>query len=224
MMTLPLLTKTGLIASLVAMTVSSMAAPSLAQTAAPNAQAPAPQAQSAAQAAPRGTYDANGYYYDPCQRSTVKRTTGGSLLGAVLGAATGAAIAGKHNKTEGAVLGGLLGAGVGAVAGNSSAACDSPNRPAPIRSYGSGYGTVPDRSVTIYESRTYYPKHRGHGYDQGRIWDRDEDYGYDRRIEQRPANDGCTLAESPIYLPDGRVQSRFVRVCPDAYGNYQVVN
>ena len=224
MMTLPLLTKTGLISSLLAMTVSGMAAPSLAQTAAPAAQAPAPLAQAAAPAAPRGTYDANGYYYDPCQRSTVKRTTGGGLLGAVLGAATGAAIAGKHNKTEGAVLGGLLGAGVGAVAGNSSAACDSPNRPAPVRSYGSGYGNGPDRSVTIYESRTYYPKHRSHGYDQGRAWDRDGDYGYDRRIEQRSANDGCTLAESPIYLPDGRVQSRFVRVCPDAYGNYQVVN
>jgi hypothetical protein len=93
-----------------------------------------------------------------------------------------------------------------------------------VRNYGSGYGNDPDRSVTIYESRTYYPKHRGHGYDQGRAWDRDGDYGYDRRIEQRSANDGCTLAESPIYLPDGRVQSRFVRVCPDAYGNYQVVN
>ena len=210
-MTLPLLTKTGLIASLAAMTVSGMAAPSLAQT-----------------AAPRGTYDANGYYYDPCQRSTVSRTTGGSLLGAVLGAATGAAIAGKRNKTEGAVLGGLLGAGVGAAAGNSSAACDSPNRPAPVRTYGSGYGSGygngPDRSVTIYESRTYYPKGRGHGYERDRNWDRDRDYSHDRRGDERAANNGCTLAESPIYLPDGRVQSRFVRVCPDAYGNYQVVN
>jgi len=219
MMTLPLLTKTGLISSLLAMTVSAIAIPSQAQTA-----LTAAQAEAKASAALRGAYDANGYYYDPCQRSTVSRTTGGSLLGAVLGAATGAAIAGKRNKTEGAVLGGLLGAGVGAVAGNSSAACDSPSRPAPVRNYGSGYGNGSDRSVTIYESRTYYPKHRGHGYDQGRSWDRDGDYGYDRRGDQRAANDGCTLAESPIYLPDGRVQSRFVRVCPDAYGNYQVVN
>ena len=218
-MTLPLLTKTGLIASLVAMTVSAIAVPSQAQTA-----LTATQAEAAASAALRGTHDANGYYYDPCQRSTVNRTTGGGLLGAVLGAATGAAIAGKRNKTEGAVLGGVLGAAIGASAGNSSAACGSPNRPAPVRNYGSGYGNGPDRSVTIYESRTYYPKHRGHGYDQGRAWDRDGDYSYDRRIEQRSANDGCTLAESPIYLPDGRVQSRFVRVCPDAYGNYQVVN
>ena len=219
MMTLPLLTKTGLIASLVATTVSAIAVPSQAQTA-----LTATQAEAAASAALRGTHDANGYYYDPCQRSTVNRTTGGGLLGAVLGAATGAAIAGKRNKTEGAVLGGVLGAAIGASAGNSSAACGSPNRPAPVRNYGSGYGNGPDRSVTIYESRTYYPKHRGHGHDQGRAWDRDGDYSYDRRIEQRSANDGCTLAESPIYLPDGRVQSRFVRVCPDAYGNYQVVN
>jgi hypothetical protein len=35
---------------------------------------------------------------------------------------------------------------------------------------------------------------------------------------------GCTLAESPIYLPDGRTQKRFVRVCPDASGRYQVVD
>jgi hypothetical protein len=35
---------------------------------------------------------------------------------------------------------------------------------------------------------------------------------------------GCTLAESPIYLPDGRVQKRFVRVCPDGNGKYQVVD
>ncbi len=33
------------------------------------------------------------------------------------------------------------------------------------------------------------------------------------------AADGCTLAESPIYLPDGRTQKRFVRVCPDTNGN-----
>ncbi|HQP19667.1 MAG TPA: hypothetical protein PLG07_05060, partial [Phenylobacterium sp.] len=32
------------------------------------------------------------------------------------------------------------------------------------------------------------------------------------------------LAESPIYLPDGRVQKRFVRVCPDSNGRYQVVD
>jgi hypothetical protein len=32
------------------------------------------------------------------------------------------------------------------------------------------------------------------------------------------------LAESPIYLPDGRIQKRFVRVCQDSSGRYQVVD
>ena len=43
-------------------------------------------------------------------------------------------------------------------------------------------------------------------------------------VERPAATDGCTLAESPIYLPDGRTQKRFVRVCPDANGNFQVVD
>ncbi|PTS81843.1 hypothetical protein DBR21_17965, partial [Caulobacter sp. HMWF009] len=45
-----------------------------------------------------------------------------------------------------------------------------------------------------------------------------------RVTERGPDTNGCTLAESPIYLPDGRVQKRFVRVCPDAAGRYQVVD
>ena len=35
---------------------------------------------------------------------------------------------------------------------------------------------------------------------------------------------GCTVAESPIYMPDGRVQTRFVRVCRDSSGRYAVVD
>jgi hypothetical protein len=36
--------------------------------------------------------------------------------------------------------------------------------------------------------------------------------------------DGCTLAESPVYLPDGRIDRRYVRVCPDRHGRYRVVD
>jgi hypothetical protein len=42
--------------------------------------------------------------------------------------------------------------------------------------------------------------------------------------DSRTDANGCTLAESPIYLPDGRTQKRFVRVCPDSSGRYQVVD
>ena len=169
--------------------------------------------------------DANGYYYDPCQRSTVNRTTGGGLLGAALGAVVGSSIAGKNNKTEGAVLGGVLGAAVGAKAGNTSAAC-APSRPQTRvygqtygQAYGSGYGTDDDGyepyDWPVYQAPARFPHHQEHGYQSGRP--------YSRSIAERPAGDGCTLAESPIYLPDGRIQKRFVRVCPDASGRYQVV-
>jgi hypothetical protein len=177
--------------------------------------------------------DANGYYYDPCQRSTVNRTTGGGLLGAALGAVVGSSIAGKHNKTEGAVLGGVLGAAVGAKAGNTSAACtqsrtqtrtygqtygqtySQPN----VQTYGYGYGDDEDEyeayEAPVYQAPARFPHHEEYGYQAGRP--------YSRSIAERPAGDGCTLAESPIYLPDGRIQKRFVRVCPDASGRYQVV-
>ena len=36
--------------------------------------------------------------------------------------------------------------------------------------------------------------------------------------------DGCTLAESPVYMPDGRIDRRVVRVCPDRRGRYHVVD
>ena len=72
-------------------------------------------------------------------------------------------------------------------------------------------------------------------YRDSRYGDRDRDYdrrdGYTYESERsysvtdgRADANGCTLAESPIYLPDGRTQKRFVRVCPDASGRYQVVD
>jgi hypothetical protein len=44
-------------------------------------------------------------------------------------------------------------------------------------------------------------------------------------VVERPAAsaEDCTLAESPIYMPDGRTQKRFVRVCRDSSGRYQTV-
>ena len=42
--------------------------------------------------------------------------------------------------------------------------------------------------------------------------------------DRGPDAEGCTLAESPIYMPDGRTQTRFVRVCRDASGKYAVVD
>lgn len=169
--------------------------------------------------------DANGSYYDPCQRSTVNRTTGGSLLGAAIGAAIGAGIAGKNNKTEGAVLGGVLGAVTGGNVGNSSAACEQTKtytRQADNRYYGNR-GRVEVYSTEIYRDYTPYPRHRDRDWNRDRHHHDHDGWDIDRDVAERSVKDRCTLAESPIYMPNGRIQKRFVRVCPDNRGRYQVV-
>ena len=173
-----------------------------------------------AQAYGSGAYDRQGYYYDPCQRSTTQRGTGGGLAGAGIGAAIGSGVAAKGARTEGAVLGGLLGAVIGANIGKNSAACRSGQAPPPPppRAYNDGYDDdyrpVPyDQARRDAERDSYYE----------RSYERHDGYRVNDRGGQADVN-GCTLAESPIYLPDGRVQKRFVRVCPDANGKFQVVD
>jgi hypothetical protein len=166
-----------------------------------------------------GAYDNNGYYYDPCRRSTTQRGTGGGLAGAGIGAAIGGSVSGNGAKTEGAVLGGLLGAVIGSNIGKNSAACSPGATPPP---------PPPSNAYNTYDDDRYSDRFDSRYEDTRRDADRDayrrDSYSY--RVEQRSSTDvnGCTLAESPIYLPDGRVQKRFVRVCPDAQGRYQVVD
>ena len=166
-----------------------------------------------------GAYDRQGYYYDPCQRSTTQRGTGGGLAGAGLGAAIGSGVAARGAKTEGAVLGGLLGAVIGSSIGKKSAACAPGRAPPPHTAYNGVYEEKGYRSSAYEDARreasrdTYYE----------RSYERHEGYRVDNRAQQADVN-GCTLAESPIYLPDGRVQKRFVRVCADSNGKYQVVD
>ena len=56
-----------------------------------------------------------------------------------------------------------------------------------------------------------------------------DDYAYGRDglaytvTDAPPSPDGCALAESSIYMPDGQVQKRFIRVCRDHTGRYQEV-
>lgn len=172
-------------------------------------------AQAYGQSSYRGAYDNNGYYYDPCRRSTTQRGTGGGLAGAGLGAVIGGSVSGNGAKTEGAVLGGLLGAVIGSSIGKNSAAC-SPAAPPPPPSnayngYDDGYDARPYGNARYEDTRR----------DAERDAYRSDSY----RVNQGSADvNGCTLAESPIYLPDGRVQKRFVRVCPDAQGRFQVVD
>lgn len=178
----------------------------------------------AAQAQPYGQY---GYYgngggsYDPCRREANGRGIAGALIGGGMGAVIGSQVSANHHRSDGSLLGGALGALIGAGVGNSSAACRN--------GYAPNYAPPPPPPPpAAYNSYGYDD---GYRY-QGR-YDRDDDgdawaYGHHgerfRIAQGRVGADGCTLAESPIYLPDGRVQKRFVRVCMDSDGRYQVVD
>jgi hypothetical protein len=162
----------------------------------------------AAQAQPYGQYGYNGPGgYDPCQREA----SGGGI-----GAVVGSQVAANHHRSDGSLVGGVLGALVGANVGHSSAACRQgyaappppPPPPPPV-----AYYDEPPPPPLVYEGR-----YEGRGWAYGHGGER-----Y-RIAEGRIGADGCTLAESPIYLPDGRVQKRFVRVCMDSDGRYQVVD
>lgn len=172
------------------------------------------------------TYGYPGGYYDPCRRDTTQRSTAGGLTGAAIGAAIGSGMASRGVRTEGAVLGGLLGAAIGAKVGHDTAACAPGPYPQPQpyayenRSpyqdygYGSAYGYPAQPYQGAYNNGYNTTPYGYGGYDQG--------YGY--RVNDGVGAGDCTLSESPIYLPDGQVQKRFVRVCRDRSGRYQVVD
>jgi hypothetical protein len=170
-------------------------------------------------------------YYDPCRRSQSNRSVLGGLLGAGIGATVGSQMAARGHRTDGSVLGGALGAVAGAVVGNKTAACQStPQYSSGSTYYGSQYsGSRYDAPPPPPPPQAYDERSSGGAY-YGSRDDDDDRMAYGRhgerlRIADRTTGpDGCTLAESPIYLPDGRVQKRFVRVCQDSSGRYQVVD
>jgi hypothetical protein len=177
------------------------------------------QAQSSAPG-PYTAQDRTGYYYyDACKRDQTQRGTVGAVLGGGAGAVIGSNVAARNARPEGALLGGLLGAVLGGVVGNKSAACVSPNTyynggaPPPLQ---------PSRTDSYYERDAYADTAAAPARDDA--WSRDSRGERYRLSERPPEADGCTLAESPIYMPDGRTQTRFVRVCRDATGKYAVVD
>jgi hypothetical protein len=174
-----------------------------------------------------GNYYGGGYTYDPCQRDTTERSTTGGLVGAAIGAAVGSNIAAHGVRTEGAVLGGLVGAALGASVGQQSAACSraAPPPPPPQPAYSYGYGQQPYYGASPYNyGRNYGYNDRSYGYNDPYYGDDNYGPAYNYPAAAGPSADQCTLAESPIYLPDGRTQKRFVRVCRDSSGRYQVVD
>jgi outer membrane lipoprotein SlyB len=167
-----------------------------------------------------GAYANSTTYYDPCARDRTQRGTTGGLAGAAIGALAGGNIAARNARTEGAVIGALAGAAIGSKVGRNGAACQ-PGASADYGYQGQGYEQPYAQGGSSYGYETY------ERYDS-RYPDPRDSYGrsgYAAPVaDARTDVNGCTLAESPIYLPDGRTQKRFVRVCPDASGRYQVVD
>ncbi len=179
----------------------------------------------AAQAQPSGSYssreaDRYGYGYDPCRRDANQRGTAGALIGAGMGAVIGSNAAARNARTEGALLGGLLGAITGGIVGNKTAACTGTTR--------TSTAPPPPSSPTDYRDSD-------RRYEEGDVYAHRDDYPLPPprrsddvtrdRVEGATLDpNGCTLAESPIHMPDGRTETRFVRVCRDASGRYAVVD
>jgi hypothetical protein len=139
---------------------------------------------------------ATGYdrYRDsPCERRR-GNTTAGLIIGARAGAAIGSNLAAGDVQTEGAVLGAVVGGGIGASIGRNNARCD--NR---------GYWYSRDQTIS-YREGGYY---RDRGQYSGR-------YGYNTYARR-----GCRLAAAPVEYA-GRVEYRYVRVCPDRQGRYRI--
>ena len=169
-----------------------------------------------------GNYTAEspkGYYYDACKRDQTGRGTLGAVLGGGAGAVIGSNVAARNARTEGALLGGLLGAIAGGVVGNTSAACTSDPQAS-----ASAYPPPPRAEGGYYERDAYAVSAGAAAQARQDAWSRDNRGERYRTGDRAPDPDGCTLAESPIYMPDGRTQTRFVRVCRDASGRYAVVD
>ena len=142
------------------------------------------------------------YRNSECERRATSsdRRVAGTLIGALVGGAIGANVAADKVETEGAVLGAVVGGALGnAIASGDtrdverySARCDS-----------RGYYWTYDETFPYREDAAY----------QGR---RSGVYDYDYYTRER-----CRLAIAPAEW-SGRVDYRYVRVCPDRDGRYRI--
>ncbi|HEY2358564.1 MAG TPA: glycine zipper 2TM domain-containing protein [Phenylobacterium sp.] len=167
------------------------------------------------------TYGGPGY--DPCHRDANNRGVTGAIVGGAGGAVIGSQVAANGHRTDGSLLGGVIGALAGAAIGHSSAACDNVPPPPPV--YREAPPPPPPPPVAYEPApRAYYAPPPPAYAERDAVWVYGRHGMRFRVIEDRVEPDGCTLAESPVYLPDGRVDRRFVRVCPDHRGRYHIVD
>lgn len=140
--------------------------------------------------------DMDRYRNTPCEQRRSNNTTAGLIIGALAGAAIGSNVAATDVQTEGAVLGAVVGGGIGASIGRDTARCDSRGY------YFSRSDTIPYREARYYRDRGAYSGRYSYSY-------------YNRR--------GCRLAPAPAEY-GGRMEYRYVRVCPDSRGRYRITS
>jgi hypothetical protein len=167
--------------------------------------------------------------YNPCQRDANNRGVTGALIGGAGGAVLGSQFAANGHRRDGSLLGGIVGALAGAAVGHSTAACTDAPPPPPPSAENEALPPPPPPQVS-YNDGGPAPDPSAYDAPPPRYAERDTVWVYGRHgvryrvVEDRMDRDGCTLAESPVYMPDGRVDRRFVRVCPDDRGRYHVVD
>jgi len=175
----------------------------------------------AAQAQP---YGGPGYSnYDPCRRDAGNRGIVGALIGGGIGATIGSQAAANHHRTDGSLLVVARGAIAGAAIGNNTAACKDAPPPPPPPPIAEAPPPPPPVEYRDYRDAPPPPPPPP-AYVEREVWVYGRHGVRYRVVGERYDRYGCTLAESPIYMPDGRVDYRHVRVCPDERGRYYAVD
>ncbi|THD82723.1 MAG: glycine zipper 2TM domain-containing protein [Phenylobacterium sp.] len=168
----------------------------------------------AAQAQPYPAPAPYGGGYAACQQQAHSNGLLGAIIGGGIGAVLGSNVASNHHRSDGGLVGGGVGALVGASVGSSSANCNRPGYAVapPPQAYAPPPVAYAGPPAPAYYGPPPPPPAFAYGYRGERF-----------RIAREVGPDGCTLAESPVYLPDGRVERRFVRACMGPDGLFHVV-
>src|SRR5258708_5810272 len=148
--------------------------------------------------------------YDPCRRDAGNRGITGALIGGAGGAVLGSQLGAGGPRTDGSLRGGVAGALAGAAVGHNTAACT--DGPSPSYSYRDTPPPPPPPGPSAYyEPAPQAYDDAGYGPPPPRYAERETVWAYGRRgtrlrvVEDRAGPDGCTVAESPAYMPDGGV-------------------
>lgn len=164
-----------------------------------------------------------------CEQDRRNSQLAGTIIGGIIGAAIGHEVAAKNTRDEGLLLGGALGAAIGAGAGSDRVACAEPqphyrqthhNRRQYNKRYYHHSRVDQPRRYTVYRDDDHYDRREYDRYEYDRDYDRD----YAHREPRPRYAPKCKMGESRIQLPDGRIDTRAVKMCRGEDGVWRVVD